>query len=129
MDIFYNINFHLSSIFSRPHISAHICDFARAVTLGHVRQVRSARELSSKSQLCTNLCGRKTFYFMLAPFVFSQFSTRLSRSVWKRQTLHHSTRSQAFYFMVAPLQILYAQDSEQPLEIRKITPLSALARK
>ena len=69
MDIFYNKFLDLSSIFLRPHISAHICDFAQAVTLGHVRQVRSARELSSKSQLCTNLCGRKTLS-ILALFVF-----------------------------------------------------------
>ena len=52
----------ISSILCRrPHISAHICDFVQAVALSHVRLVRSVRELFSKSQLCTNLCGRTNY--------------------------------------------------------------------
>ena len=42
----------------RTRIAAHICDFAQAVALGYVRLVRSARELSSKSQLYTTLRAR-----------------------------------------------------------------------
>ena len=92
MDIFYNINFLLSSIFLRPRIAAHILPLSATLALSYIRKVCACRARSGKDKLCTTLRGRKSFYFM-----------------------------------VAPLRILYAQDSEQPLEIRKITPLSTLA--